>query len=83
MPKLTLSADTATVTLAKRLAAQQGTSVSHLFSRFVLAVAAQQRQSGRLGPLTRRSQGLVNLPEGTTDRSLLEDALLDRHGITA
>ena len=82
MPKLTLSANTATVELAKTLAAEQNTSVSALFERFVNVVAAQGRRPSKVSPLTRRVSGLVKLPKGRDSRVVLEDALLERHGLS-
>ena len=81
MTKLTLSANPATVELAKSLAAEQGTSVSAMFERFVTLVAAKQRPPGKVGPLTARMSGLIKLPKGRNARAVLEDALLERHGL--
>lgn len=81
MPKLTLSADPATVALAKSLAAEHGTSVSAMFERFVRLSATERRPTTAVAPLTRRISGLVALPKGSTPRTVLEDALLERHGL--
>lgn len=82
MPKLTLSANSATVELAKSLAAKQNTSVSALFERFVNLVAAKSRTPGKVAPLTRRVSGLVKLPKGRDPRAVLEDALLERYELS-
>ncbi len=82
MPKLTLSADPVTVDLAKTLAAERGTSVSAMFERFVSLVAVQRRTPVKVTPLTRRVSGIVKLPKGSSARSVLEDALLERHGLS-
>lgn len=82
MPKLTLSADSTTVDLAKTLAAEHGTSVSAMFERFVSMVAAQRRSPTTVGPLTRRVSGIIKLPKGSNARRALEDALLERHGLS-
>ena len=79
MTKLTLSANPATVDLAKHLAAEQGTSVSAMFERFVSLVAAQRNASVKIGPLTRRASGMVTLEKKTNTRRIFEDALLERH----
>jgi hypothetical protein len=74
--KLTLSIDATLIGAAKRLAAERRTSVSAMFAR--LLVAMQQTRTidqSALAPLTRRVSGLVSLPEGKTDRELLEEAL--------
>jgi hypothetical protein len=81
MTKLTLSANPATVELAKSLAAEQGTSVSALFERFVTLVAAKKRRGTKVGPLTAQMSGIIKLPKSRDARSLLEDALLERHGL--
>ena len=81
MPKLTLSADPATVDLAKTLAAKNGTSVSAMFERFVAMVAMQGKSATKVGPLTRRVSGIVKLPRKASARSVLEAALLERHGL--
>ena len=81
MSKLTLSANPETIDLAKALAAEQGTSVSAMFERFVTLVAAKQRQQTKVGPLTARASGIITLPKGRDARTVLEDALLERHGL--
>ena len=81
MSKLTLSADSATVDLAKALAAEEGTSVSAMFERFVAMKAAQRGGATKVGRLTRSVSGMIKLPKGATARQVLEDALLERHGL--
>ena len=81
MTKLTLSANPATVKTAKALAAEQGTSVSALFERFVHLVAAARRTSPSVGPLTKGVTGIVRLPKGQDERTVLEASLLDRHDL--
>jgi hypothetical protein len=79
--KLTLSADPRTVEVAKAMAAEQGTSVSAMFERVVKLMAHQHRKRPRLGAIARRATGLVALPKGMEARIVLEDALLERHGL--
>jgi hypothetical protein len=81
MTRLTLNLDPAVVTLAKRLAKEQGTSVSAMFQRFV-TLAAAPRRPARIGPITRKAGGVIRLPPGRDARALLEDALLERHDLT-
>ena len=81
MTKLTLSADAKVVEKAKRLAAEQQTSVSAMFGRFVRSVTTETPGDKPLGPLTRKATGLITLPRAKTDRQLLEDALLEKHGL--
>ena len=80
MTKLTLSADKKLVERAKKTAAREGTSLSSMFSRFLSAVLAE-REGEKPGPVTRRATGLVTLPEGKSDRELVEEALSEKHGI--
>ncbi len=81
--KLTLSVDPALIAVAKRLAAERGTSVSAMFARLLTAMQrARTADASALAPLTRKVSGLVSLPEGRSDRELLEDALAERHGRT-
>ena len=84
MKKLTVSADERVIDAAKRYARKHGTSVSALFSRFVLSVTAEEPQEQHKLPgmsLTRKATGLVSLPEGISAESLLEDALAEKYEI--
>jgi hypothetical protein len=77
--KLTLSADPELVQLARRIAAERRTSISALFDRLFRAMDRAARANGsELGPLTRKVSGIVQLPPGKSDRTLLEEALADR-----
>jgi hypothetical protein len=82
MKKLTLSADEHVIRKARQLARRNKTSISAMFSRFVLATSEREAPSGeeRLGPLTRRALGLAKLPAGKPDREVLEDALMEKYG---
>lgn len=81
MKKLTLNADPEVIAQARRLAKEHGTSVSSLFSRFVRLLASRPKQRPGVGRLARRATGLVTLPRGKSEREVLEDALLDKHGL--
>ena len=83
MKKLTLSMDEETIEQAKRIAAEQGTSVSAMFSRLVRAMALRKGKKIEIGPITRRATGLAKLPAGKTDKELLEEALIDKYGLSA
>jgi hypothetical protein len=79
--KLTLSVDRSVIGDAKRLATSRHTSVSALFTRLLSALAAStERNPPALGPVTRKASGIVRLPQGRTDRELVEAALEDRYG---
>ncbi len=80
MNKLTLSADEKTIRSAKRIAGKHNTSVSALFSRFVQSMEKREWSCDPLGPITKKSSGLVSLPKSRSDKQLLADVLSDRHG---
>ena len=81
MKKLTLSMDEKTIRQAKRLAAEQGTSVSAMFSRLVQAMARGPGKQIEIGPKTRSLSGIVTLPEGKSARDVLTETLMERHGV--
>ena len=77
--KLTLSTDKELLKDAKKLAKEEGTSLSSMFARFLRAVLQERGSKGRAGPVTRKATGLVKLPAGKSDRELLTDALSERY----
>lgn len=79
LTKLTLSADKKLIEDAKKLAEEQGTSLSSMISRYLEAVLRVRHQKTKLGPLTRKALGLVKLPSDKSDRELLEEALLEKY----
>jgi hypothetical protein len=79
--KLTLSMDEETIAQAKRIAAEQGTSVSAMFTRLVRAMALKPGQRIEIGPITRSLSGIISLPEGKSDHELITDALMEKYGI--
>jgi hypothetical protein len=81
MTKLTLSADKELIQEAKKLAAQEGTSLSSMFSRFLRAVLMGRKRKEEPGPITAKARGLVKLPARKSDRELLADALADKYGL--
>lgn len=81
LTKLTLSVDPKLVTVAKRLAAERGTSLSAMISRLLQAVDhANADPRSTPAPLTASVSGLVALPTGLTDEELLSEALAERLG---
>ncbi|MDE0026702.1 MAG: DUF6364 family protein [Spirochaetaceae bacterium] len=79
LAKLTLSVDPALVSVAKRLAAERGTSLSAMFSRLLHAIEqASTDPRPAPAPLTASVSGLVALPAGLTDEELLTEALVER-----
>jgi hypothetical protein len=85
MKKLTLTARESTIETAKRLAEENGTSISAMFERFILYLASRKEsRKGDVGPVTRKATGLIELSvDDVNGRAVLENALLDRHERTA
>jgi hypothetical protein len=79
---LTLSMDEGTIREAKRLAAEQGTSVSAMFSDLVQVMALKPGERVGIGPKTRSLTGIASLPPGKTVRDVVSDALMEKHGTT-
>lgn len=79
MKKLTLNADPEVIAQARRLAKQQGTSVSSMFARVIRFLARRNGERIAIGRVTRRATGLVKLPRGKTERDVLEEALLEKY----
>ncbi len=82
MTKLTLTADRALIERAKKLAAEEGTSLSALFSRLLHAMTSARSSQEVVGPLTRKATGLIRLPEAATDDRLVEDALAEKYTVS-
>ena len=80
MSKLTLSADKKLIRHAKKLAADNGTSVSAMFSNMLKAMGRNSGFEEPPSPLTAKATGLIRLPAGGEDERLLEDALAAKYG---
>jgi hypothetical protein len=79
MSRLTLSADKELIRQAKKLAAENGTSVSSMFSRMLRAMSRTSGLQEPPAPLTRKATGLIRLPSAIDER-LLEYALEAKYG---
>jgi hypothetical protein len=79
MTKLTLSAEPEVIAEAHRLAELHGTSVSAMFSRMIRLLSRLQGERPRIGPGARKASGLLRLPEGKSDRDVLEEALAEKY----
>jgi hypothetical protein len=79
--KLTLTADKQVIKRAKKLAAKNGTSVSAMFSRIVIAMTHSRETRNLPGPLTRKATGLIHVPADARDEELLEEAIADKYGV--
>ena len=76
MPKLTLNAGKDVIDKAKRIARERGTSVSAMFSQFVIGMDSSQRHRRKSAPITKRLRGLAKSSADKSDRELFEEALL-------
>ena len=82
MKKLTLSAKESTIETAKRLADESGMSVSAMFERIILFLDAQKhRRNSKIGPVTRKLTGIIQLPGDVNGGDVLEAILLEEHGL--
>jgi hypothetical protein len=82
MGKLTLSVKPEVVQQARELARENGTSVSSMFERFIQALAAGRGTERRVGPLTRKATGIISLSADESEGEVLEDALLEKYGLS-
>ncbi|MFT5365530.1 MAG: hypothetical protein ACI8V2_000470 [Candidatus Latescibacterota bacterium] len=81
--KLTLSAPEEVIADAKRIAIQNNTSVSALFTRLIRTIDQKLDPDTSLGPITLRASGMVTLPADQTEQELLEDALSEKYGLSS
>ena len=81
MSKLTLSIEPSVVEKAKQMAEANNTSVSAMFTRFVEAASADRGRRRKIGPLTRKLSGIIELPPDKDYKELLADALADKYGV--
>jgi hypothetical protein len=79
--KLTLSLDKGVIATAKKLAQDNNTSVSAMFSRFIQSMAAEPWRAMPIGPLMRKATGIMKLPAGKDYKEVLTDALMEKYGI--
>lgn len=77
MPKLTLSADALVIEKAKQIADERGTSVSAMFSHFIMSQKTTRKRS-KPAPITRRSRGIASVDPNLSDRELFEQAIAAR-----
>ncbi len=81
MPKLTLSADGEVIKQAKQFAAKNHTSVSAMFSRFVLTLTKEDRTPAQTGRIARKASGIIKMPKGKSQRDVLAESLMDKYGL--
>ncbi len=81
MTKLTLSIEPSVVEKAKQMAEANNTSVSAMFTQFVESASAHRRRRPKIGPLTRKLSGIIELPAGKDYKKLVEEALAHKYKI--
>ena len=81
MTKLTLTVEPSVAKKAKQLAKANNTSVSAMFSQFIESASTPRKQRPKIGPLTRKLSGIIELPPGKDYKDMLADALADKHGV--
>jgi len=79
--KVTLRAEEKLVKRAKELARQQQTSLSAMFEGYLESWIRNHDGNQEIGPLTRQMTGLAKVPEGKSDRELIEEALAEKYGL--
>ena len=80
--KLTLRPSKQVIELAHRIAAEEQTSITQMFTAFILARGSQNmRKQIPIGPLTRSVSGILKVPDGWDYKSEIEDILDEKYGI--
>ena len=80
--KLTLRPTKSVVELAHKMAAEDNTSITQMFSAFILA-RHQRKKSGKtvpVGPLTRSVLGSLRVPKDWDYKKEMEDILDEKYG---
>jgi len=80
--KLTLRPTKSIVELAHQMAAEDNTSVTQMFSAFILARRQMKKARKKIpvGPLTRSVIGTLKVPEGWDYKKDMEDILDEKYG---
>ena len=78
MPKLTLNVDSEIIAGAKKLAAENNTSVSAMFSRFIQALTKREPKGSTIGKLTSEASGVIDL-HSKSYKDELSDALTKKY----
>ncbi len=80
--KLTLRPTKQIVELAHKMAEEDNTSITQMFSSFILARHRQSQQKEiPIGPLTRSVTGILKAPADWDYKKEMEDILLEKYGI--
>ncbi len=78
MAKLTLNVDAEIIEQAKRLAAENHTSVSAMFARFIRLLANGGGSDMSIGKIAKKASGMIDL-KGRDYRDVLADSLVDKY----
>ena len=83
MSKLTLTAPPEIISLAEEQAKLENTSISAMFSNFIMAKTKLSRRNLRqkVGPLTKSLTGIVKLPEDFDEKELMSDVFTEKYGL--
>ena len=77
--KLTLSVDDEVVKQAKRIAAEQGVSLSKLVEGFLRNLSSEHTSTDDMNPVLKKLSGSVQVPPDFDYRKELEEALVDKY----
>ena len=83
MSKLTLTAPREIISLAEEQAKLENTSISAMFSNFIMAKTKLSRRHSRqkVGPLTKSLTGIVKLPEDFDEKDFMSDIFTEKYGL--
>ena len=86
LAKLTLSVDKEVISWAHELSAQEGDSISSIFSKYIRARKYPEKKKIKYGPLTRQALAIGHevakkLPPDFNERELLTDILMEKYGL--
>jgi hypothetical protein len=83
--KLTLTATPEIIALAKEQARNEGTSISAMFSNFIME---KSRMSGyesprerKIGPITKSLTGIVKLPDDFDEKDFMGQVVVEKNGL--
>ncbi len=79
--KLTLRPTKHIVALAHKLAKDDHTSITQMFSAFILARSQKSERHSSLAPLTRSVTGILKLPNDWNYKQEIADILEDKYGL--
>ena len=82
--KLTLRPSKEVVELAHQLAEDGHTSITQMFSAYILSLQKRRnitRSRHRLGPLTKSVSGIVKLPDDFDEKEYMGDVFSEKYGI--